>query len=165
MNLTQISILVACLGLLLAGVCLLYLWRLRRRLAQITPDTQALAQQLKDRPIPEALNQIFAHLEDFSRRLNRLGEETAQLHANYAATVQKIGLVRFNTDESIRGDLSFALALLDASDSGVIVTSLHSLEGCRVFLRAINQGQTQHELLPEEQLALARARGLAEHQL
>ncbi|MCK4323819.1 MAG: DUF4446 family protein, partial [Armatimonadetes bacterium] len=54
------------------------------------------------------------------------------------------------------------VALLDGSDSGVIITSLYSPEGCRTFLRPIREGKTGHELLPEEQLALARALSRAE---
>ncbi len=165
MDLAQISILLGILGVVLASVCLLYLVQLRRRVDQITPDTAALARRLKDRPVPEALNEVFAHLEDFSHRLNRLETQATQLNTNYTTTVQKIGLVRFNTAESVRGDLSFALALLDGRESGVVVTSLYSLEGCRVFLRPVKQGQTPRELLPEEQLALARARGVADDEL
>ena len=165
MNLAQISLIVAILGVILSGVCLIYLRRLRRRVAKITPDTQALAQRLKARPVSEALDEIFAHLENFSHRMTRLEAETAQVQHDYAATVQQVGLVRFNVDESIHGDLSFALALLDRDASGIIITSLHNLEGCRVFVRAIQQGRSQHELLPEEELALARAQGLADEQL
>ena len=88
-------------------------------------------------------------------------DASALLNSRLPTTVQKVGLVRFNADESIRGDLSFALALLDGSESGFILASLYSLDGCRIFMREIQAGKTQHDLLPEEQLALARARGLA----
>lgn len=161
MSLALISALVAIAAVVLAGICLGQVVRLRRRMAQVTPDTENLISRLKARPAPEALHEMFVHLENFARRLGQLETEAIRLHTSYATTVQKIGLVRFNSDESIRGDLSFALALLDASDSGVIIASLHSLEGCRVFVRAIDKGRTQHDLLPEEQLALARARGVA----
>ena len=113
MNLAQISLIVAILGVILSGLCVIYLRRLRRRVAKITPDTQALIQHLKARPVSKALNELFAHLESFSHRMTRLEAETAQLQRNYAATVQRVGLVRFNVDESIHGDLSFALALLE----------------------------------------------------
>ncbi len=164
MSLAQISLIVAILAVVLSAGALIYLGRLRRRVATITPDTQALARRLKGRSMPEAFNEILAHLQTFSERMNRLETEAAQLHHSYTATVQQVGLVRFNIDENIRGDLSFALALLDAKESGVILTSLYNLEGCRVFVRAIQQGHSEHDLLPEEELALARARGLADEQ-
>ena len=162
MNLAQISLVVAILAAVLAGVGLWYATRLRRRMAAVAPDIQDLVGRLKARPAPEALHEIFVHLENFSRRLSQLETQAIHLHTSYATTVQKIGLVRFNSDESIRGDLSFALALLDATDCGVIIASLYSLEGCRIFVREVDKGRTQRELLPEEQLALARARGVAE---
>ena len=164
MNLMQVSLLLGILAVVLAAICLWHVTGLRRRLAQVTPDTQHLVRRLKARPDPEALHEIFAHLENLSRRLGQLETEAARLQTSYATTVQKVGLVRFNSDENIRGNLSFALALLDGKDSGVLMASLYSLEGCRIFVRQIDRGQTQHELLPEEQLALARARGLAKEE-
>ncbi|MCH7906399.1 MAG: DUF4446 family protein, partial [Chloroflexi bacterium] len=134
-------------------------WRLNQRVSEITPDTRRLATAMRGKPVPDAIGEILAHTETIARRLTHVEQETQRLADCYAGTVQKVGLARFNLDEEVRGDLSFALALLDATDSGVIITSLYSLEACRIFLRPIREGKTDHDLLPEEQLALARAQG------
>ena len=162
MSLAVVGIIVSGLAVVLASICLFYTWRLQQRGRQTTPDTEELVRQLQGHPVPEALEQILAHVQDLSRRLGELEDASVRLHTRLRTTVQKVGLVRFNVDESIRGDLSFALALLDAGESGFILTSLCSLEGCRIFIREMQAGETQHDLLPEEQLALARACGLGE---
>jgi len=147
------------IALLVAIAALLVAWRLRQRQAEITPDTRRLAAQMRGKPVPDALGEVIAHLEDISRRLAVVEQQAQQLTSSYVGTVQKVGLTRFDRDEQVRGNLSFALALLDGSDSGVIITSLYSPEGCRTFLRPVREGKTSHELLPEEKLALARAQG------
>ena len=162
MNTLHLALATSATALIVAIAVLLVVWRLRLRQAEITPDTRRLAAQMRGKPVPDALGEVIAHLEDISRRLTVVEQQADRLSGDYAETVQKVGLTRFDRDEQVRGNLSFALALLDGTDSGVIITSLYSPESCRTFLRAIREGKTDHELLPEEQLALARAQGLAE---
>ena len=160
MNAVYLALGIGLASLFLALVGLFIAWRLSQRQAEITPDTRRLAAAMAGKPVPDALGEVIAHLESTSRRLTDLEQQTAELASGYVRSVQKVGLARFDRDEEVRGSLSFALALLDASDNGVIITSLYGLEGCRVFVRSVSEGKTAHELLPEEELALARAQGL-----
>lgn len=79
-------------------------------------------------------------------------EEEGKLH------VQKVGIVRFNPFKEIGGDHSFALAILDGTDSGVIITCLHTRERTRVYMKAINKGKSELEMSAEEKKALEKAR-------
>ncbi len=162
MNPLYLALGISLAALLLGVAALLVAWRLSRRQAEITPDTRRLAAQMHGKPVPDALGEVIAHVEGVSRRLAVVEQQAAGLTSGYGCTVQKVGLARFDRDADVRGNLSFALTLLDGSDTGVIITSLYSLEGCRIFVRPLREGKTDHELLPEEQLALARAQGLAE---
>ncbi len=159
MNTLYLALGTSAIALLVAIAALLAAWRLRQRQAEITPDTRRLTAQMAGKPVPDALGEVIAHLEDLSRRLAVVEQQTQQLTSSYVRTVQKVGLTRFDRDEQVRGNLSFALTLLDGTDNGVIITSLFSPEGCRTFLRAVRKGKTDHELLPEEKLALAQAQG------
>jgi hypothetical protein len=83
----------------------------------------------------------------------RLGllEEDGKLH------IQKIGLVRFNPFKELGGDHSFCMAILDAHDSGVIITSLHTRDRTRVYMKDIKKGKSTFELSAEEKKALTDA--------
>ena len=89
-------------------------------------------------------------LEEVKKELKRLDEEGA-LH------IQKIGLVRFNPFKEIGGDHSFSLALLDGKETGVIITGLHTRERTRVYMKAIKDGKSDHELSEDERKALNKA--------
>lgn len=54
--------------------------------------------------------------------------------------VQKVGLKRFNPYQDTGGDQSFSVAFLDGKDNGVILTSLHSRAGTRIFAKPVKAG-------------------------
>ncbi len=63
----------------------------------------------------------------------------------------KITLTRFNPFDDIGGDQSFILCLLDNSDSGVIITSLHNRDLTRIYAKSIKNGQPQSSALSKEE--------------
>lgn len=55
------------------------------------------------------------------------------------------------------GKLSFAIALLDGKDSGFILNSMHSRDGCYNYVKEIVNGQSYIELSEEEAESLEKA--------
>jgi len=47
--------------------------------------------------------------------------------------------------------------LLDANNSGVVISSLHSREGTRVYAKPVTAGESSYTLSEEEQSAITRA--------
>ncbi|MEK7660156.1 MAG: DUF4446 family protein [Patescibacteria group bacterium] len=131
-----------------AGV-LIYLWR---RLRAIFKGRNAadLEELLGD--IAHSADTIMASQERIEQRID--GIDDALSHA-----VQHVGVVRFNPFDDAGGDQSFALALLDARDTGVVVSSLYSREGTRLYAKPIVRGKSKYRLTEEEHDALAHALG------
>jgi Protein of unknown function (DUF4446) len=72
--------------------------------------------------------------------------------------IQKIGLLRFNPFKDTGGDQSFILALVDAYNTGIIITALYSRSGTRWYTKKVVKGKsTEHELSDEEKKALHMA--------
>lgn len=63
----------------------------------------------------------------------------------------KINLTRFNPFEELGGDQSFILCLLDNTNSGVIITSLHNRDATRLYAKAIKNGQSDNLALSKEE--------------
>ena len=57
------------------------------------------------------------------------------------------------------GNLSFAMAMLDYTNSGFVLNSVHSREGCYLYLKRIDMGQTDGPLGNEEKEAVEQALG------
>ena len=90
-------------------------------------------------------------------------ENIRTINRNIRASFQKLGLVRYNAFQGMGGNLSFAIALLDYTNSGFVLNSVHSREGCYMSLKRVDRGQTEVLLGSEEREALEQALGYVEY--
>jgi len=73
------------------------------------------------------------------------------------ADIQKMGLTKFNPFDELGGEHSFSLSMLDGNNNGVIITSLHTRERTRVYVKQINKGKAKINLSSEEERSLKQA--------
>lgn len=71
--------------------------------------------------------------------------------------VQKVAFRRFNPFENTGGDQSFTLVLLDRENNGVVVSSLYTREGTRVYGKEVGVGKAKQPLSEEEEHLLREA--------
>ena len=71
---------------------------------------------------------------------------------------QKIGIVKYDAFKEMGGKLSFSLCLLDDENSGFILTSMHTREGCYTYVKEIIKGESFVVLATEERRALEEAK-------
>ena len=86
-------------------------------------------------------------------------EAIRSLNRMQRSSYQKLGVVNYNAFEGMGGDLSFAVALLDYTNSGFVLNSVHSREGCYNYIKTVDCGKTEILLGREEQEALEQALG------
>ncbi|HKF85602.1 MAG TPA: DUF4446 family protein [Candidatus Limnocylindrales bacterium] len=103
---------------------------------------------------------LEAHLDKVyavAREVDEIAARTAVTEAAQRRSFQRIGLVRFNPFEDTGGNQSFALALLDQSGDGFVISSLHARAGTRVYGKAVGKGRSESNLSAEETEALRLA--------
>ncbi len=76
--------------------------------------------------------------------------------ANYG--IQKVGVIRFNPFQDTGGDQSFAAALLDAHDSGIVISSLFGRNSLRIYAKPVEKSGSSYPLSDEEKEAIKRAK-------
>lgn len=89
-----------------------------------------------------------------SKEIKNLWLEVSNIKEVSKLNIQKVGLVKFNPFDETGGDHSFSLALLDGNKNGIIITSLHTRERTRLYLKDVNNGKVKLKLSNEEQKAL-----------
>ena len=72
-------------------------------------------------------------------------------------TTNKIGIVKYDAFPDVGGKLSFALAMLDESNTGFVLNAIHSREGCYTYIKEIVKGESYIVLGQEEKDALRQA--------
>ena len=87
--------------------------------------------------------------KDSIRKLNRLTKRS----------IQKVGFYKYDAFEEKTGKRSFALALLDFTNSGFVVTCQSLGDGTIIFIKEVEVGTTNTKLGPEEERALEIAMG------
>ncbi|HEX6388399.1 MAG TPA: DUF4446 family protein [Solirubrobacteraceae bacterium] len=94
---------------------------------------------------------LHAYVEDVARRLDaRLGTAEARLDEAIAYH----GLVRYDAYNEMSGHQSTSIALLDASRSGIVLSSIHHRDQARLYAKQVRDGQAELQLSPEEQEAI-----------
>jgi len=90
-------------------------------------------------------------------RYSKLAEMIRDLDKNMDKCVQKVGVVRYNPFNEVGGNLSYAVALLDSSNNGVILNGIHSRTGSFTYAKPVELGVSEYTLSAEESQALEQA--------
>ena len=111
----------------------------------------------KTKKEPENFEEILIRFQDLKKDFEKISKEMAILKKNSKFSIQKVGMVRFNPFSEIGGDQSFSIALLDANNNGVVITSLYARGGNRVYGKPIKTGLSDYSLSEEENRAIEKA--------
>ena len=146
-----IAIAALVLGLLALLLAIWLVLRTRRltRLSAFRPEMPA---HLQDRVERES-----TRLDELTARVQDLGGRLPPVESRSTASLQRVGIVRFNPFEDTGGQQSFAVALLDAGGTGFVISSLHSRQATRLYLKQITQGKSETTLGDEEAEAIRQA--------
>jgi len=112
----------------------------------------------KGKKEPENLKEVLAQFKDLENNFEKLSQDLENFKKESQLSLQKVGIVRFNPFSEVGGDQSFSIALLDGNDDGVVITSLYSREGNRIYGKPIKAGQSEYSLSKEEKEAIEKAK-------
>ena len=113
----------------------------------------------KKESLVKLLDDITSDQEKTKKTLDLVGKMCAKLEKDGLLHIQKVGLLRFNPFKDTGGDQSFILALVDAQDTGVIISSLHTRTGTRWYAKHVIKGKgAEYELSKDEEEALKTAK-------
>jgi hypothetical protein len=107
---------------------------------------------------PQDLKQVLKQFKVLQNNFQQLLLEVEKIKKEQVFSIQKVGLIRYNPFSEVGGNQSFSLALLDAQDNGIVITSLYNREGNRVYSKPIEQGQSSYPLSAEEIKAIELAK-------
>lgn len=101
------------------------------------------------------LNELSSQEESNKKTIEKLVQEYDKLKKEGLSHIQKVGLTRFNPFKDTGGDQSFIITFLDAHDSGVLISGLHTRGGTRWYAKTVVKGKGEgYELSADEKKAL-----------
>ena len=109
-------------------------------------------------------NNIEEDLENYMYRVERVEKQNAEIRGiintidtNMENCIQKIGIVRYNAFKDTGSDLSFALAMLDEKNNGVVLNGIYSREMSNIYAKPVEKGKSAYTISEEEQQAIQKA--------
>jgi hypothetical protein len=103
---------------------------------------------------------LYDYVQDVAARLDdRMGTAEQRLDG----AVSYSSLVRYDAYGEMSGRQSMSIALLDSTQTGIVLSSIHHRDQARLYAKQIHAGRGELELSPEEaeavKLALERSPG------
>jgi hypothetical protein len=138
---------VAVAALVVAAVALVRLRRLRadQRVLLGSGSADDLVEHAAN--IEQEFRSLHAYVGEIAARLDgRLGTAEDRLDGAIAYR----GLVRFDAYNEMSGRQSCSIALLDATQSGIVLSSIHHRDQARLYVKHLTAGRPEFELSPEE---------------
>jgi hypothetical protein len=97
---------------------------------------------------------LHSYVEDVAARLDgRMGTAEHRLDGAISYT----SLVRYDAYGEMSGRQSMSIALLDWTQSGIVLSSIHHRDQARLYAKQIHAGRGELELSPEEAEAVSLA--------
>ena len=79
------------------------------------------------------------------------------LEEDLSKCIQKVGIVRYSAFKDTGSDLSFAVALLDENNDGVVFNGIYSREMSNIYAKPVDKGNSKYTLSEEEVEAIKKA--------
>ena len=146
----QLGILVLALtALVVALVLLVYAGRQRKRLALLFSKAEDAS--------------FYEHVDAMTRAFAQQTATQAQLTASFNALEQTshgffdtVDIEHYDAFPGQAGKFSFSLLMLNRNGSGIVLTSLTSTQGSKMYVKRIENGKSDTAMSHEEQDLLSR---------
>ena len=100
---------------------------------------------------------IEEDLENYMYRVERVEKQNAEiisycknLDDEVAKCIQKVGIVRYSAFKDTGSDLSFAVAMLDENNDGIVFNGIYSREMSNIYAKPVKNGVSEYTLSEEE---------------
>lgn len=107
--------------------------------------------------LAEDLNKYMDRVSNVEKEINDIKSYCKTMNLQLKTCIQKVGIVRYNAYKDTGSDLSFAVALLDEKNNGIVFNGIYSREMSNIYAKSIIEGKSSYTLTHEEKDALYQA--------
>ena len=129
------------------------------RLSGMESRYRALMRGSKHPDLEGMLLQHIKEVEVVGKANHRIIEENKLIRKFLRRTMVRTSVLRFRAFEDMGGDLSYAVAMLDASNNGMVFSSIFARDASRSYVKPIKSGLSEYPLTEEEEQVLNDAMG------
>ena len=146
-------------SMLLILILLILVVYMMVRLSMMRSRYRAMMHGTTIEDIEGMLIQHIREVEAVAATNARILEENELIRQFIRKSLVRTASVRFRAFEDMGGDLSYAVAMLDANNDGVIFSSIFARQDSRSYIKPIKNGSSEYPLSEEEKGVLKEAMG------
>ena len=111
----------------------------------------------KGEQIDEILQKYIEKVESVDNENKTIEKYCEMLEKKVDGCIYKIGLVRYNAFKDTGSNLSFALAMLNEYNDGVVINGIYSRDSSNIYCKTVKQGTSEYAVSEEEKEAIDKA--------
>lgn len=113
----------------------------------------------KGNDINEMLQKYVKSVEEIKKENSEIEQYCKKIDEDSKQNLKKIGIVRYNAYKDTGSDLSFALAILNDNNTGIVLNGIYGRDTSNIYAKPITEGNSKYVLSKEEKEALEKAIG------
>ena len=133
-----------------------------RQLQIMTRKYYTLTSGKKAKDLEHIMIRRFKEMDKVKARMKRFSADHRKFKGHLDSCYNRMGLVKYDAFDNMAGELSYSLALLNSDNSGFVISSMHSKEGCFSYAKEIIKGESYIALSKEEKEAIEKAKTIDE---
>ena len=104
--------------------------------------------------IDEMLQRYVENVEEIKKENAEIERYCQKLDEDSRENLKKIGLIRYNAYKDTGSNLSFALAILNENDTGIVLNGIYGRDTSNIYAKPVINGKSEYALSKEEEQAI-----------
>ena len=146
--------LIACFAVLIALILMVLVVILFAKNRRLSDRMDLFMKGTGEESLEGALRRVVEDNQKVKIQLRNNVNEIVKINENLLTAYRKIGVVKYNAFPGLAGKISSSIALLNNEGNGIIITTLHSQDGCYTYIKEIMNGRSINPLTKEDEEAL-----------
>lgn len=111
----------------------------------------------KGENINEMLQEYVKKVEEVKSENSEIERYCEKLDNDSKENLKNIGLVRYNAYKDTGSNLSFALAILNNKNTGIVLNGIYGRDTSNIYAKPVVNGKSEYALSREEEEAINKA--------
>ncbi|MBA5852012.1 DUF4446 family protein [Clostridium sp. cel8] len=143
-------------GVLLILILILFIMNIIafKSINRIEKRYRRLMRGVDNKNLESLVIEYLDSIDKAKKETDFMKEKFEELNLRLKKCIQKFSIVRYRAFEDVGSDLSFSIALLDADNSGIIITGIYGRDESTTYAKPIDKGMSRYELSQEENQVL-----------
>ena len=103
------------------------------------------------------LESYVSQVDKLNKRDDQIIQVCNNINNELAHCIKKVGLYKYDAFGNTKNNLSFALALLDRENNGIVINSIYGQDNSNVYSKPVIKGTSKYNLSYEEKEAINNA--------